>query len=124
MKSNTLLLIAGIASAFYAIILLVSPTFFAELHGITTDEYGLLFIRSTGALCIGYVVLGLAGAKIKSEEGLKLAIHSNFAAWLAMFCVMLFAKFTLQFNTIIYLDLSFCALFSILFGFKSFTKQN
>lgn len=124
MKSNTLLLIAGIASAFYAIILLALPSFFAEIHGITTDEYGLLFIRSTGALCVGYVVLGFAGAKIKSDDGLKLALHANLGGWLTMFCVMLFAKFTLQFNFFIYLDLGFCALFSILFGFKSFAKQN
>lgn len=53
MKTNTLLLIGGIASAFYAVILLAAPAFFAEIHGISTDEYGLLFIRSTGALCIG-----------------------------------------------------------------------
>lgn len=122
MKSNTLLLIAGLASAFYAVFLIAAPGTFTELHGITTDDYGLLFIRSTGALSVGYMILGFGGSRLKSEDGLKLAVLSNFGAWLTMFCVMLFAMTTLKFNSFIYMDLGFCALFSILFGIKAITK--
>jgi len=123
MKTNTLLLVSGIASAFYAFFLLAAPTFFLELHGLTTDAIGLLFIRTTGALSIGYALLGLLGCKTKSEDGLKLAIHTNLGGWVAMFFVMLFAKFTLQFNSFIFIDLGFCALFSILFLTKAIAKK-
>lgn len=123
MKSNTLLLGSGIASAFYAIVLLALPTYFIQIHGITTDANGLLFLRCTGALCVAYVILGLSGNKIKSEEGKKLAIHANFGGWLAMLFVMIYAKFTLQFNPFILVDIGFCALFSILFFSKSFAKH-
>lgn len=123
MRSNTLLLCSGIASAFYAIVLLVLPNYFVQVHGITTDENGLLFLRCAGALCVAYVVLGLSGYKIKSEEGQKLAIHANFGGWLAMLIVMLYAKYTLQFNSFVLVDIGFCALFSILFVSRSFTKR-
>ncbi|MFM7024244.1 MAG: hypothetical protein ACKOXB_14820 [Flavobacteriales bacterium] len=122
MRSNTLLLCSGVASAFYAIVLLALPTYFIQVHGITTDENGLLFLRCTGALCVAYVVLGLSGYKIKSEDAQKLAIHANFGGWLAMLIVMLYAKFTLPFNSFIFVDIVFCALFSILFASRSLTK--
>lgn len=123
MKINTLLLCSGIASALYAIILLAAPSFFIEIHGLTTDEVGLLFLRVAGALCVGYVILGLQGSKLKSEDGIKLAVLANFGVWLAVFCVMLYGKLTLPFNALIFADIAFCALFSILFATKVFGKH-
>ncbi|MCD6019517.1 MAG: hypothetical protein K0S53_2638 [Bacteroidetes bacterium] len=123
MKTNTLLLCSGIASALYAIILLATPSFFIEIHGLTTDAVGLLFLRCAGALCVGYVVLGLQGSKLKSEEGIRLAVLANFAVWLAVCCVMLYGKFNLPFNALVFADITFCGLFSILFAAKVFGKQ-
>lgn len=123
MKTNTLLLCSGIASALYAIILLAAPSFFVEIHGLTTDAVGLFFLRCAGALCVGYVILGLLGSKLKSEDGRKLAVLANFGVWLFVCCVMLYGKLTLPFNTLVFADITFCALFSILFATKVFGKQ-
>jgi hypothetical protein len=123
MKTNTLLLISGIASVLYAIILLAFPKFFLDLHGITTDEIGIFFLRVAGTLCIGYAILGLFSVNVKSADGLQLACRANFGAWTTMLFVMIYAKTTLPFNSFIYMDIAFSALFSILFATKAFSKQ-
>lgn len=123
MKTNTLLIISGIASAFYAIILLAAPKFFLDMHGIATDEIGIFFLRVAGTLCIGYAILGLLSVNVSSEDGLKLACRANFGAWATMLCVMLYAKSALPFNSFIYMDIAFSALFGILFATKSFSKN-
>lgn len=123
MKISTLLLISGIASALYAIVTLAFPAQFLNLHGITTDPNGVLFIRAIGALSVGYAFLGLFSGKVKSADGLKLACLANFGGWTAMFFVMLIAKITLQFNAAIFADICFCAMFSVLFATKTFAKQ-
>jgi hypothetical protein len=123
MKTQTLLLISGIASAVYAIVALTFPNQFLSLHGITTDPNGVIFVRAIGALSVGYSFLGLFSGKVKSFDGLKLACLANFGGWTAMFFVMLLAKITLQFNAAIFADIGFCALFSVLFATKAFTKQ-
>lgn len=122
MKTNTLLFIAGIAALSYAFISLALPNLFLNMHGITSDATGIFFIRVVGALCLGYAVLGLLSFNVKSEDGLKLACRANFAGWTAMFFIMLLGKSTLPFNSFIYMDIVFCALFSILFATKSFSK--
>lgn len=116
MKTNYLLLIAGISSAMYAIILLFFPQEFLEMHGVKTDVNGILFARTTGSLAFGYALLGLFSGKIQSVEAIRLASITNFGAWTATFIVMMIAKTTLQFNSFIWADLAFCLLFSIAFG--------
>lgn len=123
MKTKTLLLISGIASVLYAFILLAFPKFFLDLHGITTDDTGIFFVRVAGTLCIGYAVLGLFSANVNSEDGLKLASRANFGAWATMFFIMLYGKTALPFNSFIYMDIAFSALFGILFATKSFSKK-
>ncbi len=123
MKTQTLLFISGIASTAYAFILLALPSLFLNIHGIATDDTGVFFLRVAGALCIGYAILGLFSVNVKSVDGLTLACRANFGGWTTMFCIMLLGKSTLPFNSFVYMDIAFCAVFSILFATKVFGKQ-
>lgn len=123
MKTNNLLFIAGISSAMYAFILLFAPEQFLELHGVNTDANGILFARSAGSLALGYALLGIFSRKLQSIDALRLASIANFGGWMATFFVMLIAKTTLQFNSFIWADLSFCLIFSIAFGATIFSLK-
>lgn len=123
MKTNNLLFIAGISSAVYALTLLFAPQQFLDLHGVSTDANGILFARSAGSLSFGYALLGIFSRKLQSIEALRLASIANLGGWTATFFVMLLAKMTLQFNSLIWVDISFCLVFSIAFGAAIFSLK-
>ncbi len=123
MKTTILFTISGIASAFYSIILLAAPSLFVEIHGLNSDNTGIIFLRCAGALCLGYVMMGFLGSRLKSEDGIRAITIANLAGWMAVCGVMLLAKFTSQINSLVFVDIAFCALFTILFATKTFAKQ-
>jgi hypothetical protein len=122
MKINTLLLITGVLSVLYAAMLLFMPENFLEMRGAHTDEYGVFMTRVLGSSIVGYALLGILASKLQSREALRLAAIVNAAGWAAAFIVLLMAKMTMDFNSLIWIDIAFGAIFPIAFASYIFSK--
>ena len=120
---HTLLLINGILTAVYAVILLFMPeTFFFELRGIHTDAYAIFMARLMGLSQIGYAVLSIAASKLQNGETVRLVTIVNFITWTLGLIVLLVGKLTLEMNALVWMDIAFAVIFSVAFAYHVFSK--
>lgn len=122
-KINTLLLINGIFTAFYAVILLFMPEKFLETHGMHTEAYGIFMIRLLGGPSqVGYAVLSIVASKLQNREILRLVAIVNFITWTSGAILFLVGKLTLEMNALIWMEIAFAIVFSLAFASYIFSK--
>ena len=119
---NTLLLINGILTALYAVILLFMPKVFFEMRGMTTDAAAIFMARLMGPSQVGYAVLSIAASKLQHRETLRLVTIVNFITWTLGLIIFLVGKLTLEMNGVVWMDIAFAVIFSSAFAYYVFSK--
>ena len=121
MTINTLLLINGILTASYAVILLFMPeTLFFEMRAMPSDAYAIFMARLMGPSQVGYAVLSIAASKLQNRETLRLVTIVNFITWTLGLIVLLAGKLTLETNALVWMDIAFAVIFSLAFAYYVF----
>ena len=124
MKIKTLLLINGILTALYAVMLLFMPEKFLEMRGMHTDAYGMFVILLLGVPSqTGYAVLSIIASRSHNGETLRLVSIISCITWTLGLVVLLYGKMKLEMSAMVWGDIAFAMIFSIAFAYYVFSKQ-
>jgi len=124
MKIKTLLLINGILTALYAVMLLFMRENFLEMRGMHTDAYGMFIILLFGVPSqTGYAVLNILVSRSQNQETLQLVSTINFITWTLGLIILLYGKMKLEMSAMVWGDIAFAMIFSIAFAYYVFSKQ-
>jgi hypothetical protein len=120
---RTLLLVNGVLTALYAVMLLFMPEkLFFELRGMHPDAYAIFMARLMGPAQVGYAVLSIAASKLQNRETLRLVTIVSCITWTLGLIVFLVGKLTLEMNALVWADISTAVIFSLAFAYFVFFK--
>ena len=121
-KIGTLLLVNGILTAFYAVLLLLFPEKFFEMRGMPHDAYAIFIARLMGPSQVGYAILSILAARSNNRATMRLVALISFITWTLGGLILLLGKVTLEMNASVWMDIVFAAVFSLAFGYHVFLK--
>jgi hypothetical protein len=120
---NTLLLINGILTAFYAVLLLFMPATFFEMRAMPGDAIAIFMARLLAPSQVGYAVLSIVASRLQNLETLRLVTIVNFITWTLGLIVFLVGKLTLEMNALVWVDIAFAVIFSSAFAYFVFARS-
>ena len=118
-RVDKLLLVNGILTALYAVMLLFTPGQFFDMRGLEHTAAALFVTRLLGGPAqIGYAVLSIVASRRPSEETRRLVCVINAITWSSGLIILATGALTLRTTGLIYMDIAVALVFSLAFAIR------